>query len=208
MDVDAAQEQPRREASSLMDGLGRTTRLRVLLVIVVCTQLLGLTFMPYERSMAEAWVSSKWSRMRTWWWQRHDPLPGVRINLAEHGFRVPAPGPAGLIAVNDCEGCSLAAVERFARALHAQNVPRVYALSRRQEAPRAIVRLKLQCEKAGVQADFLWDKTGTLHRILNPYFLPRAYTLGSDGTLKWVQRPGEEPPATAPPQGRDARLSD
>jgi hypothetical protein len=191
-----------------MERLGRTTRLRILLVIVVCAQLLALTLMPHERNMAMAWVSSNWGRMRVWWWQRHDPRPGVQISLAEHGIRVSAPYPAGIIAVNDCEGCSLAAVEQFASALHTENAPRLYVVSRHQEAQESIERLKLQCDKAGVQAEFLWDKTGTLHRILNPYFMPRAYTLGSDGALKWIQRPGERPHATILPQEHDAPLSE
>jgi hypothetical protein len=206
--ANGAQDRPRQEAHSLVDALGRTTRLRVLLLIVVFAQLLGLTYMPAERQRARVWMSSNWFQVRIWWWQRADPRPGIRINLAQHGANVPAPGPAGVIAVNNCEGCSLSAAKRFAMALHDQNVPRLYAISRHQEAQRAIKRLKLVCEKAGVQAEFLWDKTGTLHRVLNPYFLPRIYTIDSDGALSWVQRPGEDPPTVALPQKQDTHMSD
>jgi hypothetical protein len=190
--MDLAQERPKEDESpSFLEVLGRANPLRVVLLAVVVVQLVVLAFMPYERRQAWTWLRSTEHRAQAWWLSRHDPRPGAPIRWSDYGLQVPSPGPAGIIALNDCEGCSLRAVYDLAVRLKSQRVTQLYTVAQQRPKPAAIQRMQADCQKLGIEADLLWDRTGALRRDLNAYFLPRAYQLGSTGTLTWVQRPGE-----------------
>src|SRR5204862_327867 len=108
-------------ASVPAEVFGRTSRLRIILVVVVCTELLILTWMPAERRHAQGVFASAKHRLEAWCLSRRDPPPGHLIRIGNYGVKHWVPGPAGIIVISDCEGCSLQAIRDLAARLRLQN---------------------------------------------------------------------------------------
>jgi hypothetical protein len=190
--MDGAQEQSRiAEPPPVIEALGRTTRLRIVLLFLVSAQLVVLTFMPYERRVVWTQIRTRQYQLQIWWLGRHDPRPGTGLCWSDYGLQVRSSGPAGIIAIDDCEGCTIRAIHDLAVRLKGRKVKHLYAVVLKPPKPAAIRTIQKDCQKLGIDAEVLWDHSGALRRDLNIYFLPRAYQVGSAGTLTWVQRPGE-----------------
>jgi hypothetical protein len=154
-------------------------------------ELLALTAMPYERQQARV-QAGYWVRRASFWWMgQMDPRRGQPIRLADYGMKASGMKPAGVIAIDNCEGCSLRIVHDFAARLRGEGVSELHAFSGKPIRAQAVAAMISDCQREGVRADFTWDRVGALRRLLNPYFLPRAYRLGTEGRLVWAQDAGE-----------------
>jgi hypothetical protein len=186
----AQQSSPRANVSTSVEQFGRTTPLRVVLLVVVVGELLALSRMPNERMAARNTLLRQYYHARTAWLMRGDPPLGQPLATSDVGLRV-APGAAGIIAISDCTGCSLRAVHDFAERLQTRHIGQLYAFSPREPTPKSRELMQNQCRRAGVQAELTWDRRGAARRRLNAFFAPRACIISATGRLDWLQRPGQ-----------------
>lgn len=184
----AQQQSPIRTAPPWVEQFARTTPLRIALLILVIGELLVLTLMPYERDHAGLMLLRYYRRAQIAWLMRSDPVTGHRLTAADIGLRPPA-GAMGVIAVSDCEGCSLRGVREFAQRLNDQHVTRLCIVSPQKPSPEGAQLMREQCQKLGVRAELVWDRRGVVRRRLNVFFTPRGYIIGPAGRLAWVQHP-------------------
>ena len=190
-------ESPDRTAPPSLDQLGRTTPLRIALLVLVVGELLVLTFMPYERLEARLMLLRQYNHVRLAWLTRSDPALGRPLDTSRLGLQV-VPEAAGIIAISDCTGCSLRAVQDFARWLGARHISHLYVLSPRKPTRKSTELMRKQCKQVGVQAVLAWDRRGAARQQLNAFYAPRAYMISAAGRLAWLQRPGEPLPPEAP----------
>lgn len=162
---------------------------------IVAVQYAALAWMPYERTLVTNQVKRGIGHLWTTWNGRHDPAVGTPIQLGRARLTQRlASGSAGLIVLSACEGCSARAAEEWAGSLQSRHIPQLYIVSRKQPVGPSRRDLERSCAALKVRPTFIWDQSGTAHKELNAYFVPRCYRLARGAVLEWLQKPGEPIP--------------
>jgi hypothetical protein len=168
---------------------------------IVAVQYAALASMPYERTLATNQFKRGVGQLWAAWNGLRDPAVGTPIQLGRARLTERlASAPAGLIVLSACEGCSARAAAEWAGSLQSRHIAQLYIVSRKQAVGPSRRDLERSCAALKVRPTFVWDQSGTAHRELNAYFVPRCYRLVRGAVLEWLQKPGEPipPPVRTP----------
>jgi len=187
------------QATTLLDDLGRPSRLRLGLLVVVLIQLALLGMLAKERDVGWAVVKEKLGAVRVWYNVHHDLPVGSSIDPLSLGTVSMTSSRTGVIVLASCEACGLRATTEWARVLQGEKVHHLYVVTRYRPTPRGQTLATQTCRAFGVEPSFLWDRKGRISDRLNAFFLPRCYRFDAGGTLRWAQHWGEAAPALIVP---------